>query len=211
MMFALSSIASKRIDLVAPSHLLSVGQHPDCPSKRRAKTYTPRCSAGFADKREAERSLLQRGHSILESGGSSSLWRSNLACTCVLNTRCVIILSTLNVGLISTPSAIYQLENRQMDDALRSFDGVLAIKPTNAVALLGKARILYTRRQYAQALRLFQEVLRLSPSCKPDPRIGIGLCFWALDHKAQAKAAWERSLEVVSPRGASIFSAVLLS
>ncbi|TCD66299.1 hypothetical protein EIP91_001545 [Steccherinum ochraceum] len=92
--------------------------------------------------------------------------------------------------------AIYQLENRQMDDALRSFDGVLAIKPTNAVALLGKARILYTRRQYAQALRLFQEVLRLSPSCKPDPRIGIGLCFWALDHKAQAKAAWERSLEV---------------
>ncbi|KAH8107706.1 hypothetical protein BXZ70DRAFT_1013744 [Cristinia sonorae] len=92
--------------------------------------------------------------------------------------------------------AIYQLENRQMDDALRSFDGVLANKPTNVVALLGKARILYTRRQYAQSLRLFQEVLRLSPHCKPDPRIGIGLCFWALDHKAQAKAAWERSLEV---------------
>lgn len=86
-----------------------------------------------------------------------------------------------------------------MDDALRSFDGVLALKPTNVVALLGKARILYTRRQYTQSLRLFQEVLRLSPNCKPDPRIGIGLCFWALDHKAQAKTAWERSLEVVCP------------
>ena len=84
-----------------------------------------------------------------------------------------------------------------MDDALRSFDGVLAMKPTNVVALLGKGRIFYTRRQYPQSLRLFQEVLRLSPNCKPDPRIGIGLCFWALDYKAQAKAAWERSLEVV--------------
>lgn len=32
-----------------------------------------------------------------------------------------------------------------MDDALRSFDGVLAVKPTNLVALLGKvAYVRYT-------------------------------------------------------------------
>jgi RNA polymerase-associated protein CTR9 len=30
-----------------------------------------------------------------------------------------------------------------MDDALRSFDGVLAVKPTNLVALLGK--VVYVR------------------------------------------------------------------
>ncbi|KAI0786580.1 RNA polymerase II-associated protein [Abortiporus biennis] len=92
--------------------------------------------------------------------------------------------------------AILQLGNRSMDDALRSFDGVLAQKPTNVVALLGKARILYTRRQYSQALKLFQEVLRLNPRCQPDPRIGIGLCLWAMDHKAKAKAAWQRSFQV---------------
>jgi len=35
-------------------------------------------------------------------------------------------------------SGIQQLATRSMDDALRSFDGVLAEKPTNIVALLGK-------------------------------------------------------------------------
>jgi RNA polymerase-associated protein CTR9 len=106
-----------------------------------------------------------------------------------------------------------------MDDALRSFDAVLAEKPTNVVALLGKvrielsvmvnlhidgqkARIVYAQRNYKEALRLFQDVLRYNPSCVPDPRIGIGLCFWAMDQKAKAKAAWHRSLEVVC----SIFS-----
>ncbi len=102
-----------------------------------------------------------------------------------------------------------------MDDALRSFDGVLAVKPTNLVALLGKvvymynvacfvptksnkARILYARRNFKEALRLFQDVLRYNPNCQPDPRIGIGLCFWAMDNKAKARAAWYRSLEVAS-------------
>ncbi|KDR75052.1 hypothetical protein GALMADRAFT_248915 [Galerina marginata CBS 339.88] len=91
---------------------------------------------------------------------------------------------------------IQQLATRSMDDAMRSFDGVLAEKPTNLVALLGKARILYARRNYKDALRLFQDVLRYNPNCVPDPRIGIGLCLWAMDHKAKAKAAWQRSLEV---------------
>ncbi|KAG9316871.1 hypothetical protein JVU11DRAFT_2947 [Chiua virens] len=91
---------------------------------------------------------------------------------------------------------IQQLATRSMDDAMRSFEGVLAEKPTNIVALLGKARILYARRSYPQALKLFQQVLQLNPSCVPDSRIGIGLCLWAMDHKAKAKAAWQRSLEV---------------
>ncbi|KAF8198079.1 RNA polymerase II-associated protein [Pholiota molesta] len=91
---------------------------------------------------------------------------------------------------------IQQLATRSMDDAMRSFEGVLAVKPTNLVALLGKARILYARRNYREALRVFQDVLRYNPNCTPDPRIGIGLCLWALDHKAKAKEAWQRSLEV---------------
>ncbi|CCL99651.1 uncharacterized protein FIBRA_01671 [Fibroporia radiculosa] len=91
---------------------------------------------------------------------------------------------------------VLQMGTRAMDDALRSFDGVLSQKPTNAVALLGKAKILYARRQFAQALKLFQTVLKLNPNCLPDPRIGIGLCLWAMDYKAKAKAAWQRSAEV---------------
>ncbi|KAG5647061.1 hypothetical protein DXG03_001431 [Asterophora parasitica] len=91
---------------------------------------------------------------------------------------------------------IQQLATRSMDDALRSFDGVLIEKPTNLVALLGKARILYARRNYREALKIFQDVLRYNPRCIPDPRIGIGLCLWALDQKPKAVAAWQRSLEV---------------
>ncbi|KAG1735969.1 hypothetical protein EDB19DRAFT_1896149 [Suillus lakei] len=91
---------------------------------------------------------------------------------------------------------IQQLATRSMDDAMRSFEGVLAEKPTNVVALLGKARILYARRSYPQALKLFQQILQLNPHCIPDPRIGIGLCLWAMDYKSKAKAAWQRSLEV---------------
>ncbi|KIJ12938.1 hypothetical protein PAXINDRAFT_14301 [Paxillus involutus ATCC 200175] len=93
---------------------------------------------------------------------------------------------------------IQQLATRSMDDAMRSFEGVLAEKPTNVVALLGKARILYARRSYPQALKLFQQVLQLNPNCLPDPRIGIGLCLWAMDHKPKAKVAWQRSMEVNS-------------
>ncbi|KAF5374557.1 hypothetical protein D9757_010165 [Collybiopsis confluens] len=91
---------------------------------------------------------------------------------------------------------IQQLATRNMDEAMRSFDGVLAKKPTNLVALLGKGRILYLRRNYPQALQNFQQVLRYNPHCNPDPRIGIGLCFWSMNNKAKAKAAWERSLEL---------------
>ncbi|KAI0084919.1 RNA polymerase II-associated protein [Irpex rosettiformis] len=91
---------------------------------------------------------------------------------------------------------VLQLGTQSMDDALRTFDGVLSKQPTNIVASLGKARIFYARRQYPQALRLFQNVLKHKPNCDPDPRIGIGLCLWAMDHKEKAKMAWERSLEV---------------
>ncbi|KAG6813289.1 hypothetical protein H0H92_012444 [Tricholoma furcatifolium] len=91
---------------------------------------------------------------------------------------------------------IQQLATRSMDDALRSFEGVLVEKPTNIVALLGKARILYARRNFRDALKIFQDVLRFNPRCLPDPRIGIGLCYWALDQKPKAVAAWQRSVEV---------------
>ena len=92
---------------------------------------------------------------------------------------------------------VYLLACGQLDEALSSFEGVLAEKRTNVVALMGKARIFLQRRQYQQALKLFQQVLQLAPNSLPDPRIGIGLCLWAMDHKDKARAAWERSLEVV--------------
>jgi RNA polymerase-associated protein CTR9 len=37
--------------------------------------------------------------------------------------------------------AIHQLASRSMEDGLRSFEAVLKEKPTNLIALLGKARL----------------------------------------------------------------------
>ncbi|KAJ8515561.1 hypothetical protein ONZ45_g7046 [Pleurotus djamor] len=98
--------------------------------------------------------------------------------------------------LLFLTRGVHQLATRSIDDALRSFESVLTQQPRNLVALLGKARILYARRQYSAALKIFQNVLQLNPKCKPDPRIGIGLCLWAMDFKSKAKAAWQRSLEL---------------
>ncbi|KAJ7658031.1 RNA polymerase II-associated protein, partial [Mycena rosella] len=91
---------------------------------------------------------------------------------------------------------IHQLATRAMTDAIASFNGVLERKPTNLIALIGKGRILYAQRNFPESLKTFRKVLELNPRCLPDPRIGIGLCLWALGHKAKAKAAWQRSLDV---------------
>lgn len=69
------------------------------------------------------------------------------------------------------------------------------------VALMGKARWLFSKARYDKALECYQEILRKRPDMDPDPRIGIGLCFWMLNFKDDAKIAWERALELVSSDG----------
>ena len=83
------------------------------------------------------------------------------------------------------------------DQILRLFDEVLKQNANNVIALIGKARIHYGRKQYAIALRLFQKAMIARPDMQPDPRIGIGQCFWHLKMKPDARAAWERALELV--------------
>lgn len=104
---------------------------------------------------------------------------------------------------------VYQLARNELDDAQKSFDAVLSEKPHNIIATLGKARISYARKRYTEALKHFQVVLTLAPTTQPDPRIGIGLCFWALDLRDKARMAWERSLEV-NPQSPTSWAARLL-
>ena len=69
----------------------------------------------------------------------------------------------------------------------------------NMMALLGRARAQFSVGRYADALEGYQEVLSKMPHLHdPDPRIGVGCCFWQLGHKEEAKEAWERSLTIVS-------------
>jgi RNA polymerase-associated protein CTR9 len=84
--------------------------------------------------------------------------------------------------------------------ALKSFEDAIRVSQgRNMMAVMGKARALFSLGKYDQALEGYQEALHKMPELiDPDPRIGIGCCFWQLGFKEDAKAAWERSLELNS-------------
>jgi len=82
--------------------------------------------------------------------------------------------------------------------ALKSFEDAIRVSQgKNMLAVLGKARALFSLQKYPEALAAYQEVLQKTPDLvDPDPRIGIGCCFWQLGFKDDAKTAWERCLEI---------------
>lgn len=84
----------------------------------------------------------------------------------------------------------------KFDTESRNFDMLLQKNPKNCYALLGKGKLFFYRQNYINALRLFQKVLQLNPLLRPDPRIGIGLCYWFLDRKDLATQAWQNSIQV---------------
>lgn len=93
--------------------------------------------------------------------------------------------------------AVVSLYKDQTDQALQIFDRLVKLDSTNCLALLGKAQITLSKtRNYAHALKFYQQVLVLNPTIKPDPRIGIGMCFWFLKDHSMAVSAWERALEL---------------
>jgi RNA polymerase-associated protein CTR9 len=80
---------------------------------------------------------------------------------------------------------------KSFDDALRASHGL------NIMAMMGRARVLYSQGKYPDAHSTFQQVLQRAPHMSdPDPRIGLGCCLWQMGHVEDAKNAWERALEV---------------
>ncbi|KAI9779145.1 MAG: hypothetical protein M1839_007680 [Geoglossum umbratile] len=82
--------------------------------------------------------------------------------------------------------------------AIKCFEDALRVSGgRNMMALLGKARANFSLGKYSEALEGYQEVLSVRPDLiDPDPRIGVGCCFWMLGFKDDAKIAWERALEL---------------
>jgi RNA polymerase-associated protein CTR9 len=67
--------------------------------------------------------------------------------------------------------------------------------------LLGKACVLYHKKLFPGALRLYEAALRLHPHAPPAVRLGIGLCHFKLGNLDRAKAAFRRTLQVGEGRG----------
>lgn len=83
------------------------------------------------------------------------------------------------------------------EQALQTYNALLKKDPNNCLALMGKAQIALAKtRNYAAALKTYQQVLALNPLLRPDPRIGVGVCFWCLKDKPMALAAWNRALQL---------------
>lgn len=101
-----------------------------------------------------------------------------------------------NPALVSTLLVKAALGSLKGEDVMPLVDNILQQDPSNVFALFTKAKALYRKRNYAPALRLFQQVLILNPMMTPDPRIGVGLCFWALGDAVGAESAWSRAREV---------------
>jgi RNA polymerase-associated protein CTR9 len=96
------------------------------------------------------------------------------------------------------PNAISQERMETLKQAAKCFEDALrASGGKNLMAKMGKARVSYSMGKYAEALKMYQGIMESSPDLiDPDPRIGIGCCFWQLGFKDDAASAWERSLEL---------------
>lgn len=79
----------------------------------------------------------------------------------------------------------------------------------NCMFLLTRAKLLYQKKNYVASLHSFQELLVSNPMFKPDPRIGIGLCFWKLKDFKMAIQSWQRAYEL-NPKNKSLSILVLL-
>ena len=116
------------------------------------------------------------------------------------------ILSLLRASLQppSKPLAPGALEHSEraetLRQALKCFEDASRVSAgRNMMAILGKARALFSLGRYADALDCYQEVLLKMPDLQdPDPRIGVGCCLWQLAYRDEARDAWERALEIVS-------------
>ncbi|GAA5882098.1 hypothetical protein JCM3774_001508, partial [Rhodotorula dairenensis] len=105
--------------------------------------------------------------------------------------------------------AALAMQRGQLDLAAKRWDRILADEPNHLAALIGKARCQFSQRAFRPALKTYQHVLQLAPHFLPDPRIGIGLCFWMLGDREKARRAWERSI-AVHPESTSPSAPLLL-
>jgi len=99
---------------------------------------------------------------------------------------------------VAGPNVISSERMETLKHAAKSFEDALrASGGKNLMAKMGKARVSYSMGKWAEALKGYQNVLESSPDLlDPDPRIGIGCCFWQLGFKDDAAGAWQRSLDL---------------
>ncbi|KAG0144668.1 hypothetical protein CROQUDRAFT_47010 [Cronartium quercuum f. sp. fusiforme G11] len=98
--------------------------------------------------------------------------------------------------LVLDARVVLLLAKKDFDQVFNTCEEILKDRPNHLPALLGKARVLFHRKYYRSALKIYQHILSIAPQSLPDPRVGIGCCFWFLGDFGLAKRAWQRSIAV---------------
>jgi len=89
--------------------------------------------------------------------------------------------------LYPSPPGVLLLAKGDMGRALDHFQTALEENPHNIPALLGKANVLYRRRQYEDTLHIYAGILERNPDCPPAVRLGLGLCYYQLRNYTKAR------------------------
>ena len=88
------------------------------------------------------------------------------------------------------------LEGDKTDQADAQFNFVLAKSEKHIAANMGKACILFNKKDYKGALGHFKKALKGNDNCPASVRLGMGLCFYRLGNTDKAQMAFERALEL---------------
>ncbi|KAI9837494.1 MAG: hypothetical protein M1819_007143 [Sarea resinae] len=212
MLIALSYAKQGKVDLAIDVLSKGLGALSRGPSKEKLSLLSCLCWLYLVKSRSAPR-MVPDGQLVSEARTKDFYLQ---ACTATLNeaTRinerfpplflargvlCLLRASLQPPAKSSVAGSQDQSERTEtLRQALKFFKDALEVSNgRNMMALLGKARVLFSLGKYAQALEGYQEVLSKMPDLTdPDPRIGIGCCLWQLGFKDDARAAWDRALEV---------------
>lgn len=89
------------------------------------------------------------------------------------------------------------LFKKELVDAEKHFTFILSdMDPNYVPAIIGRALIAFTKKDYKTALMFFRRALMLDPYGYANVRVGIGHCFWKLNQHEKAKLAFERAVEL---------------
>ncbi|KAI6175560.1 RNA polymerase-associated protein CTR9-like protein [Aphelenchoides bicaudatus] len=84
----------------------------------------------------------------------------------------------------------------QLDFVLKNLQSAGIDERIKIPACMGKACIMYMRKDYKSSLEFFKKCLQASPTCPAFIRLGIGYCLVKLGKTDKAKIAFERCIEL---------------
>lgn len=73
---------------------------------------------------------------------------------------------------------------------------MLDAEPQNTGALLGRACIEFQKREYDKALATYKNIITTNPSCPPNVRMGLAMCYYRLGKLDLTTQAFARVLQL---------------